>query len=129
LSGNATEAELEAVGRAFFEDEILKKRRAVLQMDTLPEILSSKRELLRLLRGEGICLLEKGEIEVYYPQEVTGQDKPSRALDFCEKIATRDKALTLCDSIPIPFGPARPEFELIFERVFGNPTTATDMNG
>jgi hypothetical protein len=129
LTGNATQAELEAVGRAFFEDEALKKRRAVLQMDNLPEILSSKRELLRLLREEGICLLEKGEIEAYYPREVTGQDKPSRALDFCEKIDTRDKALALCDSIPVPFEPARPEFELIFERVFGNPVATTAANG
>lgn len=129
LTRNATEAELEAVGKAFFEDEDMKKRRAVLQMDDLPELLSSKRELLRLLREEGICLLEKGEIEAYYPEEVEGLGKPSRALDFCERIDTRDKALALCDSISVPLEPARPEFELIFERVFGNPIAITATNG
>lgn len=117
-SGNAEVAELEVAGSAFFEDENLRKRRTVLQTHPSDLILTTKRDLLRLLREDGVHLLEKGEIEAYYPDGVTGADKPSKALSFCSHIDTRDKAISLCDYIPCPTGPARPEFELIFEKVF-----------
>lgn len=118
LSGEATEEELRAAGGAFFEDEANKKRRAVLQMSSVADVATTKRELLRLLRQEGICLLEKGAIESYYPPQVTGPDKPSKALAFCQQIDTREKALSLCEQIPVPMGDAKNEFELIFEQVF-----------
>jgi len=118
LSGEATVEQLRAAGRVFFEDEANKKRRAVLQMPNIADVLTTKRELLRLLRKEGICLLEKGAIESYYPDEITGPDKPSRALAFCQQIDTREKALARCEQIPVPMGEATSEFELIFQRVF-----------
>jgi hypothetical protein len=119
-SGDASTEDLEAAGKAFFEDEVHRKRRAVLQMDVSPQIVTTKRELLTLLRSEGICLLEKGEIEAYYPDNSTGTDKPSKALSFCQCVDTREKAIALCESIPTPFAQARPEFELIFERIFSD---------
>jgi hypothetical protein len=51
---------------------------------------------------------------------LTGSDKPSKALSFCEHVDTREKALALCGLIPAPSEPARPEFELIFERIFAD---------
>lgn len=119
--GTATPEEVEelvAAGNAFFGDEANKKRRTVLQTSNVPEIQAGKRELLRLLRDEGICLLEKGEIEEYYPDAVTGPDKPSKALRFCEVVDTKEKALALCNAVPVPLGQPCSEFELIFARVF-----------
>jgi len=118
LSGEATGEQLKAAGSAFFEDEADKKRRAVLQMSSVADVATTKRELLRLLRQEGICLLEKGAIESYYPPQITGPDKPSKALAFCQRIDTREKALSLCEQIPVPMGEATSEFELIFDQVF-----------
>jgi putative ATP-dependent endonuclease of OLD family len=110
---------LENAGKGFFEDEQNRKRRTVLQHAPTADILTAKRHLLSMLRTYGICLLEKGDIESYYPDGVTGPDKPSKALDFCRRTDTREKALTLCDKIPVAEGTEKAEFELIFERIFG----------
>jgi putative ATP-dependent endonuclease of the OLD family len=118
LAGRASAAELKLAGDAFFQDETLKKRRTILQTHPSADILASKRELLRQLRADGICLLEKGAIEAYYPDGVTGQDKPSRAFQFCETVDSREKVLGLCEMIPLPLQPAVAELELIFQRVF-----------
>ena len=119
-TGDASPDELDQAGKAFFDDETIQKRRAVLQSSESPRVLTTKRELLRLLREERICLLEKGEIESYYPTEVTGPDKPSKALSFCACVNTREKALALCDQIPIPNEQPRAEFELIFRKIFSD---------
>jgi len=127
LEAKATHEELKAAGEAFFEDETNKKRRTVLQMTSLREITATKRELLRLLRDESVCLLENGAIESYYPTDrVTGSSKPARALNFCQLVDTKEKALALCDRVPVPNSEPTSEFELIFARVFatsGDPST------
>jgi hypothetical protein len=119
LRREATLEDLQLAGNSFFEDEQSRKRRTVLQSAPTDEIVKTKRELLALLRTHGVCLLEKGDIESYYPEGVTGPDKPSRALDFCRRIETREKALNLCNKILVNESTEKAEFEAIFERIFG----------
>ncbi len=77
-----------------------------------------KYELLKMLRDEDIFILSKGAIEKYYPTGVTGNDKPSKALnavsiiknmgdprDFLPKIGQGEE--TSC------------EMDLILEKIFG----------
>lgn len=85
------------------------------------ELLQLKWELLDALRLLDVYVLERGAIESYYPDAVTGSDKPSRAQRFCEEMLTADAILSCCgkqkivrngDSIETP------EFTLIFESIF-----------
>jgi putative ATP-dependent endonuclease of OLD family len=50
-----------------------------------------------MLRATDVYVLARGAIEQYYPETITGPDKPSRAQDFCSKVATRDAILACCD--------------------------------
>lgn len=69
------------------------------------------------LRDNNIHILEKGAIEAYYPAEVTGRDKPSKAQSFCNLINSREQIIELCEQIEIGEGLCT-EFELIFQSIF-----------
>lgn len=119
LEGRATPDDLRGAGDAFFGDETNKKRRAVLQDARDEAIVKAKRELIRSLRPQDIFILDRGDIEAYYPNQIEGTDKPSKALDFCRRISTREEALALCDRIPTDAGTGeQAEFEVIFSRIF-----------
>ncbi|MGA2532722.1 MAG: ATP-dependent endonuclease [Candidatus Aminicenantales bacterium] len=115
-------ASLEDVTKAvdeFFAWEKYWRRRETLRQcnDTL---LSQKRALLAGLRGHGVCVLEKGTIENYYPAEITGESKPAKAQCFCNTVTSKEQALALCDTgHKGPRGADTSEFEAIFETVFG----------
>ena len=71
--------------------------------------------------GVDVYVLERGAIEQYYPGTITGADKPSRAQDFCAKVATREAILACCGEQTVDGDGTRErikEFELIFEDVF-----------
>ena len=81
------------------------------------DITQKKRELLAELRSRHVYVLEKGSIEAYYPDGVTGVGKPSKAQSFCNLVTSADAVHGLCDSIDVD-GQAVPEIRVILEGVF-----------
>lgn len=74
-----------------------------------------------MLRAVDVFVLERGAIEQYYPDTITGVDKPSRAQDFCSKVGTRDAVLACCGEQTVKRVGTEAtvkEFELIFQGIF-----------
>ena len=117
LLQQASAAEFRAAGDAFFGDEQKRKRRVVLEENADSVVSAAKDKVVEALREHDVYLLRRGPIEAYYPDDVQGSDKVSRAMDFCSKITTKEEALGLCDLVPIENGSA-PEFEVIFSNIF-----------
>lgn len=120
-AGTCTQAEHDAAVEAFFAWQRKPDRLAVLKTSTDMELIKLKHRLLAMLRAVDVYVLERGAIEQYYPDSITGADKPSRAQDFCAKIATRDAILACCgeqefvrDGVLVK----DKEFNLIFGRIF-----------
>lgn len=102
---------------AFFEFEKTVPRLEILKDSAYVDVLAKKRTLLSELRKSSIYILEKGAIEAYYPPEVTGRDKPTRAQSFCTNVKTKDQISQLCDEIETDNG-NHPEFKVIFNSIF-----------
>lgn len=120
--GTCTQAEHDAAVEAFFAWQRKSDRLAILTTSTDVQMLQLKHRLLEMLRAVDVYVLERGAIEQYYPDTITGTDKPSRAQDFCAKVDTREAILECCgeqvintDGIPISIK----EFDLIFRGIFG----------
>ncbi|MEW6532042.1 MAG: AAA family ATPase [Thermodesulfobacteriota bacterium] len=116
-------AELKAAVDEFFEWERQNERSSILANCTDSTLLEDKRKLLCDLRKEDIYLLERGEIEAYYPEGLEGSDKPSKAQCFCNTITTKNEILELCSHVPVDAnGVEKKEFEAILEPIFGKAT-------
>ena len=114
--GEMVEAEdLVLFGTLFDEEEKLRNRK-ILESD--PRLNEAKQSLLASLRSEGIVVLSRGAIEAYYPSDITGGDKPTRAIAACRKVADSDAALKLCNSVQASDGSSQPELDLIFDCIF-----------
>ena len=99
--------------------EKLGQKQAKLQvLKSDVSVREDKLALLRNMRSEGVMILERGELEDYYPPIITGADKTAKAADFRNKVITRDAALALATDVPVSCGRTRNEFEAIFGRVF-----------
>jgi predicted ATP-dependent endonuclease of OLD family len=103
-------------------DEIFVFEKTVPRLEVLSDesrvnIVLKKRSLLAALRTKGIFVLEKGAIEEYYPNTVTGADKPSMAQSFCNLVNSREEILALCNELDID-GIQTPELEVIMKQVF-----------
>lgn len=61
--------------------------------------------------------MSKGTVENYYPKGVTGEDKPSKALNACKLIETKECAISISPVISIG-GEEKPELTVIFEKIF-----------
>ena len=118
LQKQAALEDFRAAGNVFFDTEQRRKRRAVLEEDPDPVVSAAKDNVIEALREHDVYLLRRGPIEAYYPDDVQGSDKVSKAMDFCSRIRTKEEALGLCDLVPIDNGSA-PEFEVIFSNIFG----------
>ncbi len=121
-SGECTPAEYGAAVEAFFAWQRKSDRLTVLKTSTDEEMLKLKHRLLDMLREVDVFVLERGAIEQYYPDSITGADKPSQAQDFCTKFATRDAILACCgEQSVVRNGTPQSvkEFELIFQGIFG----------
>lgn len=92
-------------------------RLEVLSDSSRADIVLKKRALLAALRTTGIFVLEKGAIEEYYPDTVTGGDKPSMAQSFCKLVKNREEVIALCQMLDLP-GVQKPELEVIMEQIF-----------
>jgi hypothetical protein len=77
-----------------------------------------KQELLADLRARDIFVLERGAIDAYYPEGITGEGKPARAQCFCHTVTSRDDLLALCGETPVDGGAQQKEFEMICQRIF-----------
>jgi putative ATP-dependent endonuclease of OLD family len=95
-SGKCSQDEHDRAVEAFFTWQRKSDRLAVLMNSTDCKLLQLKWQLLRMLRADDIYVLERGAIEQYYPDIITGADKPSRAQDFCIKVTARDDILNCC---------------------------------
>jgi len=120
--GTCSQAEHDAVVEAFFAWQRKSNRLAVLKTSTDVQMLKLKHRLLELLQTIDVYVLERGTIEQYYPDTIMGADKPSRAQDFCVKVATREQILACCgeravnkDGVLVNIK----EFEIIFQGIFG----------
>lgn len=120
-AGTCTQAEHDAAVDAFFAWQRKSDRLAVLMTSADVQLIQLKHRLLEMLRKVDVYVLERGAIEQYYPDTVTGADKPSRAQDFCAKVATRDTILACCGEQEFMRDGAlvkEREFTLIFNGIF-----------
>ena len=119
--GACTQREHDEVVDAFFAWQRKDDRLAVLMSSTDAEMIRLKHRLLQMLRAVDVYVLERGAIEQYYPDIITGADKPSRAEAFCANIATRDAILACCGEQTVELAgtqATRNEFDLIFQGIF-----------
>ena len=108
---------VEATIDDFFAWERYWARRDLLKQSS-DELLLQKRVLLASLRTLGICVLEKGSIEDYYPENITLRSKPEMAQELCKMITNREQALALCSSnYSGTEANQLSEFEVIFQTV------------
>jgi len=121
-AGECTQEEHDQAVEAFFAWQRKSERLDVLQNSDDVQMILLKHRLLEMLRGDDVYVLERGAIEQYYPDTITGVDKPSRAQDFCAKVTTTDAILECCGEQPTNRNGETvlvKEFELIFSGVFG----------
>lgn len=101
-----------------FVFERTNPRLEVLKDSTKTDIVSKKRTLLSKLRKCGVFVFEKGTLESYYPEGVSGTDKLAKAQSFCSMIDSVDKVRDICDLIPCDQGEL-PEMEVFMRNIFG----------
>lgn len=121
-AGICTQDDHDQAVEAFFAWQRKSDRLAVLSTSTDGQLLEMKWRLLQMLRAVDIFVLERGAIEQYYPDTITGVDKPSRAQDFCAKVATREAILNCCGEQEFEQDGTRlreKEFILILRGIFG----------
>ncbi len=124
-AGKCTQAEHDEAVEAFFAWQRKSERLDVLQKGDDPQMIQLKHRLLAMLRRDNIYVLERGAIEQYYPDTITGPDKPSRAQDFCGKVATREAVLACCgeqETTRDEKTEKEKEFLLIFSGIFNGST-------
>lgn len=97
--------------------ERTRPRLEILQDASYKNVLSKKRTLLSELRTSGVYILERGAIEEYYPEGITGADKPSKAQSFCRIVSNIETARTLSDEI-VEEEVTHSELEMILKGIF-----------
>ena len=119
--GTCSPAQHDATVEAFFAWQRKSDRLAVLKASADHQMLQLKCRLLEMLRAVDVYVLERGAIEQYYPDTITGADKPSRAQDFCSKVATRETILACCGEQKVERDGKQAsikEFDFIFQGIF-----------
>lgn len=117
--GEATDEQAEAALRLAEAAEGAWVRADVLKNPPNQDVRTRKRNLIELLRNEGVCVWEKGTIEDYYPAGIAGNGKVARAQALCKLIGSRDDAIALCGRDHTSRnGQATSEFEAVFEHIF-----------
>lgn len=120
-AGECTQSEHDEVVETFFAWQCQSERLDVLKNNSDKQMLQLKHQLLEMLRCDDVYVLERGAIEQYYPETITGADKPSRAQDFCTKVATPEAILNCCGTQIINRNGKsleEKEFTLIFQGIF-----------
>jgi putative ATP-dependent endonuclease of the OLD family len=122
-AGNCTQEEYEKAVEEFFAWQRKSERLDILKNSGDGQMLVLKYKLLEMLRMRDVYVLERGAIEDYYPESIYGDDKPSKAQDFCAKMNTSEDVLSCCGEQPISATSSsmEKEFILIFQRIFDGP--------
>lgn len=125
-TGACTQDDHDQVVEKFFAWQRKPDRLAILKTSTDRQLLILKWQVLEMLRTADVYVLERGAIEQYYPASIIGpdNDKPTRALDFCTKVTTRDAILDCCgeQELVLETPPVKEkEFHLIFKGIFNRP--------
>jgi len=95
-------------------EQIFSFEKNGVKLEALKNNQDAKIDLLKQLWEENIFILSQGDIESYYPKDISKQDKPSMAQEFCQKIDEKEDLLKLYDKII----DKKIEFEIIFEKIF-----------
>lgn len=98
-----------------FVEEENNLRRRVFTDKTLE--LEEKNILLQDLRELDIFILSHGAIESYYPNGVTGDDKPTKALNAIEILKKENDCKSILPLVKIG-DQSHCELEIIFEKIF-----------
>jgi len=120
-TGECTQEQHDEAVEAFFAWQRKPERLDVLQNSDDGQMIELKHRLLEMLRSDDIYVLERGAIEQYYPDTISGKDKPSRARDFCAKVTTTQAILECCGEQPTTVSGevvSEKEFNLIFGGIF-----------
>lgn len=112
-------ADLDAAVDAFFAWEKKNIRRECIRRAEQTDVKMAKLALIWELRKNGVFVLERGALEDYFPAEVTGSDKPSRAQAFRNAFIQREQILALSPQQTCPVtGKVSSEFEFMFSTIF-----------
>jgi hypothetical protein len=112
-------ADLDAAVDAFFAWEKQNIRRECIRRAEQEDVNTAKLALIWELRKDGVFVLEQGVLEDYFPAEVKGSDKPSRAQAFRNAFTQREQILPLSPQQTCPVtGKVSSEFEFIFSKIF-----------
>lgn len=112
-------SEAEKASSDFFNFVRKDDRISVLKELNDPEFLKLKRSFLSKLREKDIYILERGTIESYYPENIIGSDKPTKAQCFCKIVKTKEVLLDLClDHDGFEYKGCSKEFSLILGPIF-----------
>ena len=94
--------DLDAAVETFFAWEKKHARYDCIRDASEGKVEAVKTALISELRRRGVFVLERGSLEDYYPCEVTGPDKPSKARRFRALLTTRSQMEGLCGSFRCP---------------------------
>jgi putative ATP-dependent endonuclease of the OLD family len=108
-----TDEELDEIDHLFVE-ETNDIRRQVFKKET---DLDGKSDLLNLLRTQSIFILSNGTIEDYYPEGMTGADKPTKALNTIAYLRQQEDCRQFLPKLKTSEGDVC-ELEIIFEKIF-----------
>ena len=112
-------AVLDAAVDLFFAWEKKNIRRDCIRKAEKADINAARLALIWELRKDGIFVLQQGALEDYFPAEIKGADKPSKAQAFRNAITVREQVLPLSSQQTCPItGKVSSEFEFIFSRIF-----------
>lgn len=112
-------ADLDAAVEAFFAWEKKHIRRECIRLAAQDDLKFIKLALIWELRKNGVFVLECGALDDYYPPDVTGPDKLSKAQTFKNKYCTRDLILSLSpQQIHLTEEITSSEFEFICSSIF-----------
>lgn len=103
----------------FFDFESFNARLEILKAPPA-EIAPLKQALFASLRTENIFVLERGQIENYYPPEIPNRDKPTKAQIFCRMYDSKESVFcVLGSSVPtVDQIDEDNEFTRMFEVIF-----------
>lgn len=98
-----------------FSEETNNRRRQIFTDKTIS--IKEKNNLLKKLRDINIFILSHGAIEEYYPSGITGEDKPTKALNAIKFLKEQVECKSFLPTINID-GQDKCELELIYRNIF-----------
>lgn len=111
---SVTSEELIEIEFLFVEETNNRRRQIFIDKEIFVE---GKAELLQELRNQNIFILSHGTIEVYYPNGITGDDKPTKALNAIKFLQEQEDCRGHLPTIQIN-GNDKCELEIAFEKIF-----------